>query len=387
MIPLLNLYTIFNFALLSLSAYIFLRLSPDIMKALEYRCFKVFIVVFQLYLIFESIQTLQFFKMIHLPYNVHAAICFASLLFAIGNAFMFYLTLLLHIDVALLKRVRSVALSTLPLLASVLLLTISFYNGSIFRIENGVMQKGKLYLLLPLFSFIYLLLAARTSIHRARKSGSIKSKREALSNTALVIFLIIWTVIDNGFVGTTILPIAIFAVIFHLFISFQQSGIYTDTLTGMNNRRRAEIFLGNELNNNSSNDMPLYMFMGDINGFKKINDEFGHYEGDAALIIFAEAVKKSAEAYKGFAARYGGDEFVWAWRPVKGGDFDPEMVKEDIRHRVAAECVAEHRPYVLSLSIGYVICDDAKRPVTAYLKEADRKMYADKQGHYRNNKS
>ena len=123
--------------------------------------------------------------------------------------------------------------------------------------------------------------------------------------------------------------------------------------------------------------------MGDINGFKKINDEHGHHEGDHALIIFAEAVKKSATAYNGFAARYGGDEFVWAWRPIKGGDFDPEMVLQDIRHRVAAECIAKRKPYVISLSIGYVICDDPKTPVTAYLKAADRKMYADKQGHYR----
>ena len=63
------------------------------------------------------------------------------------------------------------------------------------------------------------------------------------------------------------------------------------------------------------------------------------------------------------------------------------MVIEDIRHRVAAECVAEHKPYVLSLSIGYVVCEDAKTSRTTYLKEADRKIYADKQAHYRKNKA
>ena len=55
----------------------------------------------------------------------------------------------------------------------------------------------------------------------------------------------------------------------------------------------------------------------------------------------------------------------------------------DIRHRVEAECKAQKRPYVLSLSLGYILCTDPTIKVSQYLKEADRKMYANKQGHYR----
>lgn len=384
---LLNLYVIFNISLLFFSGYIFLRMTPDIMKSLEYRCFRVFILVFQLYLVSETLRTLHHYGMIDVPQNVHAGICFASLLLAVGNAFMFYLTLLMHIDSSYLKQMRAVVAGTVPLLVALLLLTISLFNGFIFNADLSHMERGSFYYLLPLISFIYLFLAVRVSVNKARATKTKEANREALSTIVTVILLIAWVVLDNTFDGTTILPIAIFAVILHMFISFQQSGIYTDTLTGMNNRRKAEIYLGSEISSSNSGDMPLYIFMGDINGFKKINDEYGHYEGDCALIIFAEAVKKTAEAYKGFIARYGGDEFVWAWRPVKGGDFDPEMVIEDIRHRVAAECVSEHKPYTISLAIGYVICDDPKRPINAYLKDADGKMYADKEGHYRNKKA
>ncbi|MBO4733922.1 MAG: GGDEF domain-containing protein [Clostridia bacterium] len=386
MVSLFNLYIVFNVSLLALSAYIFLRITPDIMKNLEFKNFRLFIIIFQLYLTLETIQTLQEFGIISLPDNVYSAICAVSLFSAVGNAFMFYILMLLHRDISTLKRMRSIIFGVFPLFVTLLLLTASLFNGIIFSIESGKIVKGDMYLLLHAISFIYLIMATRISVLKARKIKDNSSKREAVSTVLLVLFLIVWVIIDNSFVGTTILPIAIFAVIFHLFISFQQSGIYTDTLTGMNNRRKAEMFLGAEIANSNSDDSPLYLFMGDINGFKNINDEYGHHEGDHALLVFAEAVKKSANAYNGFAARYGGDEFVWGWRPVKGGDFDPEMVIQDIRHRVAAECVSEHKPYVISLSIGFVICDDPKRNIAYYLKEADRKMYADKQGHYRINR-
>ena len=150
----------------------------------------------------------------------------------------------------------------------------------------------------------------------------------------------------------------------------------------MNNRRKAEMYLSTEVKN-ASKDNPIYLFMGDINGFKEINDKYGHYEGDCALMIFSEAVKKSAAAYNGFAARYGGDEFVWAWRPIRNGDVDPEMVISDIRHRVEAECKDQKKQYIISLSIGYILCTNPEISAKQYLKDADRKMYADKQGYYR----
>ena len=48
----------------------------------------------------------------------------------------------------------------------------------------------------------------------------------------------------------------------------------------------------------------------DINGFKKINDTYGHYEGDRALIETANILKKAIGGTPMFLARYGGDEFA-----------------------------------------------------------------------------
>ncbi|MBR4910958.1 MAG: GGDEF domain-containing protein [Clostridia bacterium] len=382
-----DMYIISNVFLLIFSGYIFLRITPDTMKALEYRCFKLLIVVFQIYLLLETFRTLREFDLVIIPDEAFSAVCFCSLLFAIINAFAFYMLMIVHLDRGFKSNIRALILGLIPFLTALVMLSVSLFNGAVFSLDaNGHMIKGKLYILVLALAFVYLFVIGRMYLHTAKNTRSnISAKREAATAVLVCLFLTGWAIFDDRFSNTTVLPLAIFGVILHTFISYQQANIYTDTLTGMNNRRRAEVYLGNEISNNSS-DMPFYLFMGDINGFKGINDSYGHAEGDRALIIFAEAVKKSATAYNGFAARYGGDEFVWGWRPVKGGDFDPEMVINDIRHRVAAECVSEKRPYVLSLAVGYIVCDDPKHSVTAYLKEADRKMYDDKQGHYRANR-
>ena len=49
--------------------------------------------------------------------------------------------------------------------------------------------------------------------------------------------------------------------------------------------------------------------VGDMDGFKQINDRFGHLEGNRVLRLFAQALKESCREYD-YVARMGGDEFV-----------------------------------------------------------------------------
>ena len=52
------------------------------------------------------------------------------------------------------------------------------------------------------------------------------------------------------------------------------------------------------------------MFMLDLNGFKKINDEYGHDVGDDVLILAAKGIKESI-GDNDYAVRFGGDEFMY----------------------------------------------------------------------------
>ncbi|MBO4692776.1 MAG: GGDEF domain-containing protein [Clostridia bacterium] len=382
----ISVYLLFELALLVFSGYIFLQTSNDVMKNTERAGFKCFIVAFQIYTILTCVQTLQEYGIIDVSVGLYKGLCFALLLIVIVNAFCYYNVFIQHFDMGLNRSYKAVALGALPLLATIILLTVSLFNGIVFDVDKNIsFVRGKWYYLIHIMVCIYFISIIRRSFLRARALGTARAKREVLGILGLTAFLILWVIIDDVLKGTTVIPVVIFAVLLYLFINSQKENIYTDALTGMNNRRKAENYLGEEVKNTSEKE-PVYLFMGDINGFKEINDKYGHYEGDCALMIFSDAVKKSATAYNGFAARYGGDEFVWAWRPIKNGDVDPEMVMSDIRHRVEAECKAQNKKYIISLSIGHVLCTDPKISAIQYLREADRKMYADKQGYYRTKK-
>lgn len=382
----IDIYLAFGLSLLVFSGYIFLHVSSDIMKNIEYISFKMFIVAFQVYVIFANIQTLQEYGIIHLSapiYKTAMLLMFLSLSFTV---FCYYMVMMEHFEVDTGNNRAVMIIGIVPFAAIAVLLIISIFNGLLFDIDAGRhIIEGPAYYLIHIIISLYFLVILRVAVLNSKTKGTARAKRRAINTFLITLFLIFWVIIDDKLHNATVIPVAIFAVIFYTFINIQQENIYTDALTGMNNRRRAEMFLGEEIKNATEDD-PVYLFMGDINGFKQINDEYGHYEGDCALMIFSDAVKKSAEAYNGFAARYGGDEFVWAWRPTKSGDTDPDMVMADIRHRVEAECKAQKRPYVLSLSLGCILCTDPTIKVSQYLKEADRKMYANKQGHYRANR-
>ncbi len=84
---------------------------------------------------------------------------------------------------------------------------------------------------------------------------------------------------------------------------------FVDGLTGIFNRRYFETRIAEEIERASRYDNELSIIMIDIDGFKKLNDEFGHLLGDEALrqvsTIFSQNLRKVD-----IACRYGGEEFV-----------------------------------------------------------------------------
>ncbi len=92
------------------------------------------------------------------------------------------------------------------------------------------------------------------------------------------------------------------------FSSAKNMAIY-DTLTGLYNRRYFEERLKGEAQKSFANRIPLSLIMVDIDHFKKVNDTFGHPEGDMILREIASLLKKSVRK-KDTVGRYGGEEFI-----------------------------------------------------------------------------
>jgi len=91
----------------------------------------------------------------------------------------------------------------------------------------------------------------------------------------------------------------------------------TDPLTGLPNRRAIEEWAAKQLRGAARHGFPIWVVLGDLDGFKHINDTFGHDGGDIVLKTFGEVLKRNTRA-SDICGRLGGDEFVLVVTHVEG---------------------------------------------------------------------
>lgn len=144
-----------------------------------------------------------------------------------------------------------------------------------------------------------------------------------------------------------------------------------DPLTGLYNRRSGEQRLGEEINRATRHGRPLTLLLLDLDGLKKINDQFGHGAGDLALRNSAERLQRAIRG-SDQAVRLGGDEFMVIL---------PECKSEEVRHVLGRlegmEVEHEGQKIPCRFSRGWT---DYKPGETAQelINRADAALYADK---------
>ncbi len=94
----------------------------------------------------------------------------------------------------------------------------------------------------------------------------------------------------------------------HLFSQAQETA-YTDALTGLRNVRYLKQFLEQELNRAQKNGQKLAILNLDLDGFKQVNDNYGHARGDEVLREIGQILRAVVRNYD-LVARYAGDEFA-----------------------------------------------------------------------------
>jgi diguanylate cyclase (GGDEF)-like protein/putative nucleotidyltransferase with HDIG domain len=161
-------------------------------------------------------------------------------------------------------------------------------------------------------------------------------------------------------------------------LKYQQaeSSATTDFLTGLPNARSLFVHLAQEVARCRRMKTPLAVMVCDIDGFKQINDSFGHLEGDKLLREFSTRVKEACRGYD-YVARMGGDEFVIT---APGLTADAVKEKADRLNQAAVEsgrhvCGRD----LITLSVGTAFCPEDGFDVERLLAEADRRMYSAKQ--------
>lgn len=153
----------------------------------------------------------------------------------------------------------------------------------------------------------------------------------------------------------------------------------TDELTGLYNRRGFLLLAERQLKLARRTHRGLLLFFMDLDGLKRINDRFGHAEGDRALTSAAEALTKTFRE-SDVLARFGGDEF--AALAIEASDFSEKTIRNRLDKQLRA--ISAHSGSPVLLSLGSARFEPRNNTsLQELMAKADHAMYAAKQGESR----
>lgn len=146
-----------------------------------------------------------------------------------------------------------------------------------------------------------------------------------------------------------------------------------DGLTGLYNRRRMRELLESAIEQAARQEQCVGVLFIDLNGFKAINDEYGHAAGDKILTTVATRIAARVRNTD-IVCRYGGDEFVVLLPSVPDAGAVTE-VADAIRERVSLPCWIQGDEQHLTASIGQSMYPHDGRTAEQTLHGADLAMY------------
>lgn len=260
-------------------------------------------------------------------------------------------------------------------LISIVLLVINIFYPLVFSVSDGRYQRGFAYIIFLIFAAFYILDSLFLYVKRVKKNGSLK----LFPVHIFLIPVILGVVIQAFFVEISITWTSIAISVAGIMTALKNEIIFTDCLTGLYNRVYLEFLHKRACN---KKDCWVSGIMIDLNGFKQINDNYGHAEGDLALCIVADLLRKSFSEY-GVVTRYAGDEFV-----IMLNTTDDQLIQKIIKSakkNFVTENEKNDKPYQLSASMGYAITNLSNETIDDFMNRIDEQMYQDKMKYYEHN--
>ena len=294
----------------------------------------------------------------------------------LGNVMIGYLWakfIMVHMNIPF-SDIRRNIYRTIGLVA-IVLLVINIFYPLVFSVSDGRYQRGFAYIIFLIFAAFYILDSLYLYVKRVKKNGSLK----LFPVHIFLIPVILGVVIQAFFVEIAITWTSIAISVAGIMTALKNEIIFTDCLTGLYNRVYLEFLHKRACN---KKDCWVSGIMIDLNGFKQINDNYGHAEGDLALCIVADLLRKSFSEY-GVVTRYAGDEFV-----IMLNTTDDQLIQKIIKSakkNFVTENKKNDKPYQLSASMGYAITNLSNETIDDFMNRIDEQMYQDKMKYYEHN--
>ena len=264
----------------------------------------------------------------------------------------------------------------LPIIISILFITVAYIVDPLYWINEQNELNNMYYPFQIGVPSLYLMAGFVLSIIYARKAETKEKKKRYMLIGSVPLGVGAFGMIQVVALNAPTFCFGCTIMWLWFYIQNMQTLISVDDLTHLNNRGQINRFLEQV---HYSEESRVIIFMLDINRFKGINDTYGHAEGDRALIIASEALRRACEKIKApvFLGRYGGDEFIIILQDP-GEDERPEQIVALINQILSEKQQENQLPYDLEFSMGYDELRDHNDTVEECMKRADSKLYLDK---------
>lgn len=350
------------------------RMNRDVGAVDEIHLFRRLSVCSIAQIVFEMLWMLSWSLVPGMPRALQYLSCLSDLVCTGFIVFSWYLFVDMRLTPrpVLEKRTRLTRfLRFLPVFLMTVLDVSSLWTHAVFYLDaGGRYVRGELYLLHCVLIYCYfgavLFLFGR---YYGRANG--RQRREIhlymLFSSLLVVGGILQVTIGYAPFSMLFFTLGMFLI----FANLQSRQIDTDALTKLNNHGRGIALIRMRLANASKE--PFYLFLTDIDGFKKINDTHGHIRGDEALLLSADVLRQLIAPYhSGFLSRFGGDEFLFG---IARDDVNPQDVCHELEGLLLEKLDASNLPFRFTMSIGYALADREDLTPEELIAAADRQLY------------
>lgn len=153
-----------------------------------------------------------------------------------------------------------------------------------------------------------------------------------------------------------------------------QKKLTLDFGTGVLNKGQGFLKLKQHMELCNKKNLPMTIAFVDVDNLKKVNDKFGHCEGDKLLNRIATIIRRNIREYD-FVFRYGGDEFIVVFR---NADIrKAKKIWERVKKKIYEENTRRRRPYIISITVGFAGYTD-NISLQELIEFADKNMYRNK---------
>jgi len=273
-------------------------------------------------------------------------------------------------------------LSYIPLWIFVGLSAVSYWTHWVYYVdESATYHRGPLFLLQYIVPFGYVAVASVVALVQAVHKKNSPQRNKMFLYAALTVPMVISAAARLFVREVPVVWLAITFILLLLYMRQQYEMVSVDPLTRINNRFQIMQYLMNKLMAYDEKT-GLYLFMMDLDDFKSINDNYGHVEGDAALVRAADCLKRVCYGQNYFIGRFGGDEFILV--AEISDDEAAERVCKSIKREIAAANVEANTKYTITISIGYARYAKFYKDIVSFIAAADENLYKAKKEKQRN---